>query len=1580
MASRDRSGRAARRSPLDRVVRRAFVVVGLGALFGGAVWSTASIARGAAHRPSPADASAFRPEDGVAAQCLTVRARQRLEEESCFHRVQRELLEGRLDLREAIARLEACGSTRPEQLAALERHRALRIEDDRARIAFGLLPREAAAAGHRLLAERFGVPTRSPAPAAVDRLRRAGISPDGLSRDGRPALSRLRASASLRRDFREVFGRRTADDLERLLAADGPAPLRAVVLGNTVIVPNAPTPPSAGHTVAVPDPEVLTLARYTEIVLDDLDFLEDTRLRYLASAGHAHRLTGSIGGFVSSLMTGSEPDERSRAAARRAAVDSTVMQARLRNLELQLGLDPALHGMAREGVAFAADLSRACESAALRRRARIRTGAGVVTGLTGGAVVVVATGVVGTLLGGVTLAAALEAAGGAYLVYRSELSTLSAAEAGLPAAAEPVPPPAEERFRAPDRPDDVAHGEVGDGRGEVDDLREGGEWTEWDALGYGEGEELHDGDESTEPEPRTNTIPPTLPPPLPEEAMELPPMLADEVLDALRRPTLAEAQQRIDEFLALETPVHLASAPAPEAISTSAVAELIEEARASLELWVDRRELSPGFGSFFLRAELLELPAAHSGEALRRANDRYARDRAAWHESESLEDLRQRVAERLVTHCRGGTVQGDLMLEACSDPTALTLVLIAAIRDAGLTPPAGSALGVQAQGPDYHAVLYFGDTREVLSLATGERTTGVSAPIYHPASFYYGFLVEHGVRPDVDPEEHLLIARPEAGETTPVVGCDEAERRNVFGRVLDWVRSLVGMDVPSRRGSACGAPGGGVPGRQAESGARDPAAGDEQRVGVSISIPRPSIPMPGGGAEGGSSSSKGGGNGQGDSGSAGGGKAGDQEGDGGSESGAVNGEEGGQGGGGNGTGGRQASGSSGGAGGGAATAPGSEGGELGGDGSDGNGHAGSAAAERLDLVEIGRAAEELGRAAREDRTLGLRSWRLTDKNSFMPSQGRVLYADNERALSRFAPGDRFITMSPSQTEEQRRMFEARSFPIFAAETDCSAPRLPPRRVFRRATGGGEGYRYVFCDQDESVIAFRTREEAATYARLGAPDRPLLLTRLASDRIEGLERSPRVATIHAILRDPNVLRSLTIAELDSLNGTVAELLWFQERMEAALFRSMAELEGSEVRGYYYDLHRQVAQSSFVLDFVRAVHRFNQRLAADPLRTLAWADALPPEHRQRFFRLYFSLGTAMSWPARWEALHRRYGDGDVPALSSTSNPDAPSLDFLQVMSDPTRVQVDWPDERPPRRPSIRDVRVQEGRESTHLVKADPTVAEELARQDDRLRRRGGTRGLGRTGEGEGLGPERGRRPLQMIHIRVRPETGDPDRPRLPENNPTRPGGTEGRRKVQERSASRQEPALWISPGTFIDAILSGWNPPGADLERSDRVPPVIRFSPRLREMFLAIPDEDELYEGRLYYAITVLTSGEWLRYADIRDAMGGTWSGVRAQDNGRYALEYSMTAPIVDQDQVGGPDFFTEATVDVPADLLPPVERIFTRDGGGTFDLHVLPPAEPVALPQPEPGSPEAAEARERLRRKLRLIAEQARSPE
>src|SRR5690606_41890743 len=130
--------------------------------------------------------------------------------------------------------------------------------------------------------------------------------------------------------------------------------------------------------------------------------------------------------------------------------------------------------------------------------------------------------------------------------------------------------------------------------------------------------------------------------------------------------------------------------------------------------------------------------------------------------------------------------------------------------------------------------------------------------------------------------------------------------------------------------------------------------------------------------------------------------------------------------------------------------------------------------------------------------------------------------------------------APAEVEAQRRMLEADAFQIYQAETTCDAPGLPPRRVFRRMAAGDPGFRYVFCDQNESMVIFRDKSDAESYAELSAPDRPLYLARLASERLARFERSETVQRLLTFLEDPDVLSDYSRDEIYSTVKAAADL--------------------------------------------------------------------------------------------------------------------------------------------------------------------------------------------------------------------------------------------------------------------------------------------------------------------------------------------------------------------------------------------------------------------------------------------------------
>src|SRR5690606_28932943 len=311
----------------------------------------------------------------------------------------------------------------------------------------------------------------------------------------------------------------------------------------------------------------------------------------------------------------------------------------------------------------------------------------------------------------------------------------------------------------------------------------------------GEGVE-EEGGESTEETRRRNLIPPVLPVDVPEELRELPPLLETPQLQALRATSLPEIQERLDEFLALNDPARWALASeTDEEVQPVALEEMIAEATAALQLWETQRKLSDRFGAFFIRAEVENLPPSRQAEVLLRAMGRYTHDKELYEGSDDIADLRKRVATRLVTHCRAGSQEGDLVLTACTDETALTVLLVAALQDADLDVPPGSQLGVQAYPDRFEAVLYASEEDEVYSLTRGEPRQGVVAAIYHPAVFYYSYLLSHGVVPEIDVDQHLLIALPNRALPPEEVEkrCVEKKSGNVLGRAIEWLGSMIGV-------------------------------------------------------------------------------------------------------------------------------------------------------------------------------------------------------------------------------------------------------------------------------------------------------------------------------------------------------------------------------------------------------------------------------------------------------------------------------------------------------------------------------------------------------------------------------------------------------------------------------------------------------------------------------------------------------------------------------------------------------------------------------------------------------------------
>jgi hypothetical protein len=1536
-------------------------------------------------------------------QCPAVDAREDFEEGDCLQAVRLDLLEGNIDLAQAIVLLELCAGER-EDLAGLARRSAeLRADYFRARLAFGEDLDRQDESVYQALADEMDRDLPPIDSIAVQRLTSAGITASGFS-SGREAeiLASLRSDARLRSDFRKVFGEIRADDLQALLAdsvADGAV---AVSVGGTTIIPNRPPLfPTPDGALAIDSDATTALAvsstAYSARLVSDLVTLERARLRYLSSAALVNQRKGSVRVFVSSLRSFGEEDVEGAALQTQAGQDRAALAARLANFERRMGADPLLARMAGESVGIVTGINQGCQSLAENRRRWIRTGAGVVTGLVGAAGVVVATGATGTMMGGVTIAAAIEASVGAYLIARTERVA-----SAIPSSARAPAAPAEmeeQRIHRPPADVDLDEGEDGAGGGEnelwFDDFGEAQE------LGFLEGEGVdEDGEDSTESGPRENTIPPILPIDIPEELRELPPLFETVELRQMRDLTLPEIQERLDEFLASSDPATWTRLAEEEDVELWSAEEMLEEARASLRLWEEERELSERFGTFFIQAELERLATGRRSEVLLRAMGRYLHDRDHYLGSADIDELRRRVADRRVAHCRTGSTPGDLVLTACTDDTALSILLVAALRDAGVDIPPRSVLGVQVFGQRFEAVLFSKEQNRVYSLNRGTDMEGVVAPIYHPATFYYSYLVSHGAAPEIDVDEHLLIALPDR-PMPPGMDLEECveQDRGVVGRAVAWVGSMFGVRKVADDGP-CGT----------DEAARSRTAnrGGARNADLSIPTPRNPLQRGGGGQSGGGSGGGGSGGGQplatnspGDPMASG---SGDTPGDPGAQG------AGGQGTSGSSTGDAETAGSGGAAasddadaGDGASGANSEEsganaagqGGEAGaragaggsgddgdpsnasGAGSGGYGVANVSLPAGPNLSNIGREtvrmAEEYDRAP----SIGVTPWRLReDEGMATGSTSRVLYADNARALDRFDTDDLFITLAPAEVEAQRRMLEADAQPIYQAEADCESPNLPPRRVFRRVAAGDPGYRYVFCDQHESMVIFRNRDDAESYATLSAPDRPLYLARLASERLARFERSPEVRRLQAFLDDPNVLDDYSREQIYATVKAAADLVVFQNALESALVQSMNELGPSEVRQYYFEMHRNVMQAPFFIQIAESVYRLNQRLASDPLQSLAWANAQDTLARMGFFDLYFTVGRIMAWPDRWATLQQRYGSPDAPP--PPTNDPGTSLDFLQVLSDPTRVLVDWSLERSGN-PSIRDSQMQDGVEHSPEPEADPTLSDQLDRQDEIKHQRGGTGGLGQAGKGESIGPEEGRRPLQMILIRIEPDSGDPDREQLPDDNQVRPGGTEGRERRQtEDSASRQEPILWVSPQTFVEAALSNWDSRGLTPQTAGRVPPILRLNERLREVFLRdLYPVEGVYDNRLRAAMETFTRADWLRFQEVRDAMGGSLTNVRAFDMGRFSGAYSGNAPINDQEQIRIPNFFSSTGVVIPRDLFEPVREHYTSSVLGIFDLASdgrVPPAVPLAgMSMPPAESAESARAN--LLRSLEILRQQ-----
>src|SRR5690606_25053207 len=150
------------------------------------------------------------------------------------------------------------------------------------------------------------------------------------------------------------------------------------------------------------------------------------------------------------------------------------------------------------------------------------------------------------------------------------------------------------------------------------------------------------------------------------------------------------------------------------------------------------------------------------------------------------------------------------------------------------------------------AVLFDSVTNEVYSLTRGEVTEGVVAPIYYPATFYYSYLVDHNVVPDIDSDAHLLIALPNAEMSEEMIAEECKDTRNIVRKAVEWVVSLVGIVQVSSNPCIAGGSGGG-------GGASGPS-GENNRPSISMSVPNP-LQRGGGGSGGGMGNGAGGGGG-----------------------------------------------------------------------------------------------------------------------------------------------------------------------------------------------------------------------------------------------------------------------------------------------------------------------------------------------------------------------------------------------------------------------------------------------------------------------------------------------------------------------------------------------------------------------------------------------------------------------------------------------------------------------------------------------------------------------------------------------
>src|SRR5690606_11813470 len=141
-------------------------------------------------------------------------------------------------------------------------------------------------------------------------LRQAGITPAGFGATGEvPALDRLTTEADLRDAFRAVFGDVLADDLGSLLSRQPSTYPAAVVVGNSVVVPNLPDRNHLGIVSnEVTKPLVVTRAGYLARVETELSELDANRRAFLDAAAIEHHETGSVAGFVSSVRSFGQDD------------------------------------------------------------------------------------------------------------------------------------------------------------------------------------------------------------------------------------------------------------------------------------------------------------------------------------------------------------------------------------------------------------------------------------------------------------------------------------------------------------------------------------------------------------------------------------------------------------------------------------------------------------------------------------------------------------------------------------------------------------------------------------------------------------------------------------------------------------------------------------------------------------------------------------------------------------------------------------------------------------------------------------------------------------------------------------------------------------------------------------------------------------------------------------------------------------------------------------------------------------------------------------------------------------------------